>query len=131
MPKVPTSFPLSGLFAVAKPSGPTSMSVVNDIKALVTNSRLFVEESKLKSLDKGKRKKGRFSRDTVKIGQGGTLDPLADGVLGIVHTSVSPELYLIQKFHSNWHWEGHEEIKRIPRLRQGCSCDMPFDTPHS
>lgn len=57
------------------------MSVVNDIKALVTNSRLFVEESKLKSIDKRKRKKGRFSRDTVKIGQGGTLDPLADGVL--------------------------------------------------
>lgn len=83
MPKVPSSLPLSGLFAVAKPSGPTSMAVVNEIKALVTNSRMFVEESKLK--EKTKKKKGKFSRENVKIGQGGTLDPLADGVLGSVY----------------------------------------------
>jgi tRNA pseudouridine55 synthase len=72
--------PLSGLFAVAKPSGPTSMSVINDIKELVSNSRLFVDADKL---EKGKGKaRGRRRKEGVKIGQGGTLDPLADGVLG-------------------------------------------------
>ncbi|KAI0797958.1 pseudouridine synthase [Abortiporus biennis] len=86
MPKAPASLPQSGLFAVYKPSGPTSMSVVNDIKKLVVNSRLFVEESKLQAAQdnqgKGKRKKhGKYGREAVKIGQGGTLDPLADGVL--------------------------------------------------
>ena len=29
------------------------------------------------------KKRGRFGKEVVKIGQGGTLDPLADGVLGI------------------------------------------------
>lgn len=83
MPKAPSSLPISGLFAVAKPSGPPSMTVVNDIKKLLTASRLFVEAEKLKKqIAKGKQKRGRFSKDVVKIGQGGTLDPLADGVLG-------------------------------------------------
>ena len=88
MPKVPSSLPVSGLFAVTKPSGPTSMSVVNDIKKLVVSSLLFVEPSKLqhkssKQKDR-EQKRGRFAKDAVKIGQGGTLDPLADGVLGTV-----------------------------------------------
>lgn len=84
MPKTVTKFPVSALFAVAKPSGPTSMSVVNDIKSLVTQSRLFVKAEELEKANKGKqKKKGKFSKSAVKIGQGGTLDPLADGVLGI------------------------------------------------
>ena len=84
MPKVVTKFPVSGLFAVAKPSGPTSMAVVNDIKKLVIKSRLFVQEDKLNQRKPHKEKKrGRFGKEVVKIGQGGTLDPLADGVLGI------------------------------------------------
>ena len=61
------------------------MSVVNDIKKLVGSSRLFVDAEKL---DNPKRKnphkhKGKRARESVKIGQGGTLDPLADGVLVI------------------------------------------------
>ncbi|KAF8651439.1 hypothetical protein AX16_004740 [Volvariella volvacea WC 439] len=83
MPKVSLStLPVSGLFAIAKPSGPTSMSIINDVKQLAARSRLFVEEGKLESL-KGKKipKKGRQAREVIKIGQGGTLDPLADGVL--------------------------------------------------
>jgi tRNA U55 pseudouridine synthase TruB len=78
MPKAPASLPLSGLFGVIKPSGPTSMHVVDQLKRLVCNSRLFVDEEKLKKAS-GKK---RARRDNVKIGQGGTLDPLADGVLG-------------------------------------------------
>jgi hypothetical protein len=54
------------------------MHIVDQLKRLICNSRLFVDEEKLKR-PPGK-KRGR--RDNVKIGQGGTLDPLADGVLG-------------------------------------------------
>jgi tRNA pseudouridine55 synthase len=78
MPKSPASLPLSGLFGIIKPSGPTSMHVVDELKRLICHSRLFVDEEKLKK-PPGKR---RARRDNVKIGQGGTLDPLADGVLG-------------------------------------------------
>lgn len=54
------------------------MHVVDQLKKLVCNSRLFVDEEKVKK-SPGKK---RARRDNVKIGQGGTLDPLADGVLG-------------------------------------------------
>src|ERR1700683_5364058 len=86
MPKVSlAALPVSALFAVAKPSGPTSMTIINDIKQLVAGSRLFVEAEKLeerKRKDKSNGShRGNRMRDVVKIGQGGTLDPLADGVL--------------------------------------------------
>jgi hypothetical protein len=77
MPKAPLpNLPVSALFGVIKPSGPTSMAVINNIKRLVSKSRLFVEPSKM-----GLKGKSR-GREAVKLGQGGTLDPLADGVLG-------------------------------------------------
>ncbi|KAJ7285754.1 pseudouridine synthase [Mycena rebaudengoi] len=80
MPKVLNpQIPLSALFGVVKPSGPTSMSVINDVKALVARSKLFVEADKLEKA-KGKKISNR-GKNTIKIGQGGTLDPLADGVL--------------------------------------------------
>ncbi|KAF9484727.1 pseudouridine synthase [Pholiota conissans] len=86
MPKAaPSSFPVSALFGVVKPSGPTSMSVVNDVQLLVARSKLFAEADKLAKI-KGKkidRRRGKQGRESVKIGQGGTLDPLADGVLVI------------------------------------------------
>ncbi|KIM58849.1 hypothetical protein SCLCIDRAFT_1218188 [Scleroderma citrinum Foug A] len=80
MPRVTLpQLPLSGLFAVCKPSGPTSMSVLEDIKKLIGSSPLFVEAEKLeKGKSAGRR---RRARNVIKIGQGGTLDPLADGVL--------------------------------------------------
>jgi len=54
------------------------MHIVGQLKRLVCNSRLFVDEEKLgKKADKRRTRR----RDDVKIGQGGTLDPLADGVL--------------------------------------------------
>jgi tRNA pseudouridine55 synthase len=53
------------------------MHVVDQLKRLICNSRLFVDEEKLKKAP-GKK---RTRRDNVKIGQGGTLDPLAEGVL--------------------------------------------------
>lgn len=58
------------------------MSVINDLKQLVGNSRLFVDADKLETRGKGKiPTRGKRARGIVKIGQGGTLDPLADGVL--------------------------------------------------
>lgn len=70
------------------------MAVVNDLKRLVSASRLFVDEKTAKENSqklysrgedkkaKGKGKKRRGRDAEAKIGQGGTLDPLADGVLG-------------------------------------------------
>lgn len=74
--------PLSGLFAVAKPSGPTSMAIINDVKNLINTSPLFVEQEKLAAYKEGKsekpkRRKRKSNKDMAKIGQGGTLDPLA------------------------------------------------------
>ncbi|KAI0807321.1 pseudouridine synthase [Fomes fomentarius] len=82
MPQDKETGPISALFGVVKPSGPTSMSIVNDIKKLVAGSPVFVEEAKLAPKVKRGRK-GKYGREAVKIGQGGTLDPLADGVLVI------------------------------------------------
>ncbi|KAG8743883.1 hypothetical protein FRC10_011173 [Ceratobasidium sp. 414] len=94
MPKVTaSSLPLNGLFALVKPSGPPSMAILDRLKPLFGKSRLLVdlegyekelaEMEKLKK-DKKRAKRGRMSRpgDRPKLGQGGTLDPLADGVLG-------------------------------------------------
>ncbi|KAF8212151.1 pseudouridine synthase [Mycena galopus ATCC 62051] len=76
MPPLPLA---AAFFGIVKPSGPTSMSVINDVKVLVSRSKLFVDADKLEKNSKKKinlRKPG-----DLKIGQGGTLDPLADGVL--------------------------------------------------
>jgi tRNA pseudouridine55 synthase len=53
------------------------MHIVDELKRLICHSCLFIDEEKLKN-PPGKR---RARRDNLKIGQG-TLDPLADGVLG-------------------------------------------------
>jgi tRNA pseudouridine55 synthase len=104
MPKVATgTLPLSGLFAIVKPSGPTSMSILDKLKPLLAQSRLLVDQEEYKQVladrekqnkNKKKFKKGRTSRpsDRPKLGQGGTLDPLADGVLGESILVGSPEL---------------------------------------
>ena len=76
--------PVSGLFAVAKPSGMTSMAVVERIQSLMSDSPLFVDAETLDKNRATKRKPKRKGGGLVKVGQGGTLDPLADGVLGEV-----------------------------------------------
>jgi tRNA U55 pseudouridine synthase TruB len=54
------------------------MSVVNDIKNLINDSKLFIEADKLtKAKNMDNRRKKRSNKDMAKIGQGGTLDPLA------------------------------------------------------
>lgn len=66
------------------------MSIVNDLQRLVARSRLFVDAEKLEKIkgtkaDHGRR--GKRAREAIKIGQGGTLDPLADGVLGALDSN--------------------------------------------
>ena len=86
--------PLSGLFAIAKPSGPTSMHILDTLKPLLASSALFYEpgapepHSKEHSKKLARRAKPwerallqRCGRMPPKLGQGGTLDPLAEGVL--------------------------------------------------
>ena len=58
------------------------MAVINDIKNLINTSPLFVEREKLAAHKEGKgekpkRRRWKSNRDMAKIGQGGTLDPLA------------------------------------------------------
>ncbi|CEH12987.1 pseudouridine synthase [Ceraceosorus bombacis] len=85
--------PLSGIFGINKPSGPLSMVLLDDIKELFAYSSLFKNpdgslpaENGGRGWRGGKRKTGlskaeRKKNAPPKIGQGGTLDPLADGVL--------------------------------------------------
>lgn len=79
--------PLSGIFGINKPSGPTSMSLLDELKPLFASSTLFSDPSGKPAPNGGKRFKrgrGKWAGGVVgapKLGQGGTLDPLADGVL--------------------------------------------------
>lgn len=57
------------------------MSVVEAIQARLATSKMFVAGEKLETA-RTKKLKGRKVRELLKVGQGGTLDPLADGVLG-------------------------------------------------
>lgn len=90
MPKaVNHTFPLEGLFGLIKPSGCTSMSLLDQLKLLLRESPMFVPDDHERDSFINARKAGRIVKgksrkvkDAVKMGQGGTLDPLADGVLG-------------------------------------------------
>lgn len=57
------------------------MKVIDDITPLLLDSKLFYDPEKIKPQEKRKRKQN-LTHMGLKIGQGGTLDPLADGVLG-------------------------------------------------
>lgn len=77
-------FPLSGLVPIEKPSGPTSMRTIDLIKPLLCESALFHDPSLTSPAEKKAEVKRLMKhRGGLKIGQGGTLDPLADGVLVI------------------------------------------------
>ncbi|CAH7676850.1 pseudouridine synthase [Phakopsora pachyrhizi] len=90
--------PISGLFAINKPSGMVSMKLLEALKSLFLTSKLFVEnperayiESSQKKSDRNFRRKKK-ANSMVKIGQGGTLDPLASGVLVIGLNSATRKL---------------------------------------
>lgn len=90
MPKA-NNYPLSVLFGINKPSGPPSMTVLNQLQPLFSSSILFKDPNSQSNNNNGggggkgkwnKKGKGRRNEERIKLGQGGTLDPLADGVLG-------------------------------------------------
>lgn len=78
------------------------MSVVHDLQQLVARSKLFATEDKLEEIkirkSKAKRR-GKQGREAVKVGQGGTLDPLADGVLGARFVLVMLGVVLTRRSH--------------------------------
>ncbi|GAA5964173.1 hypothetical protein JCM21900_001494 [Sporobolomyces salmonicolor] len=85
MPKAPKR-PLSCLFALNKPTGQPSMTLLNKLQPLFASSQLFKDPSSAPLHDqrnkgKGKGRRSKWKDARVKMGQGGTLDPLADGVL--------------------------------------------------
>ncbi|BGO97280.1 putative Pseudouridylate synthase 4 [Rhodotorula toruloides ATCC 204091] len=86
MPKAGNA-PLSALFGLNKPTGVPSMTLLNRLQPLFSASELFKDPNSTDEQDQGgkgwkKGKQGRGRRaNKVKMGQGGTLDPLADGVL--------------------------------------------------
>ncbi|ORY86301.1 pseudouridine synthase [Protomyces lactucae-debilis] len=75
---------MSGLFAVNKPTGISSAGLLHDIQHVLSRSPLFAADLDAQAQrsaagNKG-RKRPRFSHK-IKMGHGGTLDPLASGVL--------------------------------------------------
>lgn len=57
------------------------MRIIDSLNPLLLESRLFVDPNQTRPKERNKRKKNTTHMG-LKIGQGGTLDPLADGVLG-------------------------------------------------
>lgn len=70
---------MNGIFAVHKPSGPTSQDIVGKLKHIFTKSPQFAAQKPPVDRNARRSRKNKF----IKIGHGGTLDPLADGVLVI------------------------------------------------
>lgn len=61
------------------------MKVIDSITPLLLDSKLFYDPDRMRQQESKKRKQN-LTHMGLKIGQGGTLDPLADGVLGELAT---------------------------------------------
>ncbi|KAK6462945.1 pseudouridine synthase [Scheffersomyces coipomensis] len=83
---------MNGVFAIYKPSGKSSTQFISDVQDIFTKSKVFEDDlSKAKNkmrFDLGTNKrmsKERIDKKArnlkVKIGHGGTLDPMASGIL--------------------------------------------------
>ena len=82
--------PLSGLFAIDKPANVVTMKLLNNVNELLASSELFLKPEDRQQNFHSRRKRGPKRSGKVKLGQGGTLDPLASGVLGRVTSGVCP-----------------------------------------
>ena len=71
-----------GLFSVNKPPMKICMHMLNEIKPLLAESPLFDFPEDKSTTNYGRRTKRQRKGITFKLGQGGTLDELAEGVLG-------------------------------------------------
>ncbi|KAL8366780.1 hypothetical protein RB595_008770 [Gaeumannomyces hyphopodioides] len=79
---------LDGVFAINKPMGMSSAQVIRDCQSYFNPSRLFKpalereeEERRAQAARDRKRRSKAKQKVQVKMGHGGTLDPLATGVL--------------------------------------------------
>ncbi|KAL6951004.1 hypothetical protein ACO0QE_000290 [Hanseniaspora vineae] len=83
---------MNGIFAIEKPSGITSSQFLSKLQRVLTSSEIFQKEiqaarnvriEQYKRENKGKHPPNRILNrvSKVKMGHGGTLDPLASGVL--------------------------------------------------
>lgn len=82
---------MNGVFAVNKPSGRSSANLISELQELFTKSEVFADDLKAMKnkmaydLGQDKKWKNKWKKKVdaakVKIGHGGTLDPLASGVL--------------------------------------------------
>lgn len=69
---------LTGLLAVNKPAGVTSTTIVDLVQFVARRNQAHPLVQRVLELDGSKRAKRGF----IKVGHGGTLDPLARGVVG-------------------------------------------------
>ena len=77
---------VEGLFAINKPSSISSAQVIRNLQRIFNPSNLFVPWLKAERANRDleyhyQRKRRNHKRIQVKIGHGGTLDPMATGVL--------------------------------------------------
>ncbi|PMD41281.1 pseudouridine synthase [Hyaloscypha variabilis F] len=77
---------MEGVFAINKPTGLSSAQVLRDLQKHFNPSELFAPWIELEKNNRARekanqRKRRKDQRIQVKIGHGGTLDPLATGVL--------------------------------------------------
>ncbi|OWB56162.1 hypothetical protein B5S28_g2053 [[Candida] boidinii] len=74
---------MDGVFGINKPPGITSANFLNRINEIFTKADVFQESLEAMKQSFGERKRQKWGRRSqkVKMGHGGTLDPLAYGVL--------------------------------------------------
>ncbi|KAI4260597.1 MAG: hypothetical protein LQ352_000158 [Teloschistes flavicans] len=77
---------VEGVFAVNKPKSISSAQVLRDIQRTFNHSRLFapwldIERARRAQESNNQRKRRKHKHLQVKLGHGGTLDPMATGVL--------------------------------------------------
>lgn len=71
------------------------LQLLNKLQPLFASSSLFKDKDE-QPAPQGKKRGGRRGRqERIKMGQGGTLDPLADGVLGRSSSSLAPVLFTL------------------------------------
>lgn len=79
---------VEGVFALHKPTGITSAGVIRELQQHFDSSNLFqplieTQKAAIKRESHNQQRKRRNKRVSVKTGHGGTLDPMATGVLTI------------------------------------------------
>lgn len=78
-------YDLEGVFAINKPPGPSSNKIVEKLKGAINKSFLVKNSNANFTIlsDHEKRHSKISPRKMLKVGHGGTLDPLAEGILVI------------------------------------------------